>query len=111
MATRAFALTFLAALLAAGCATGPRVVALPGTGKTLEQFTADDAACRAWVSKQKGTGDQWRYDAAYLQCMYASGHRVPVPGSWGAAPVSPVPADVPPPPPGPPPPPPAGPSR
>lgn len=116
MATRALALPLLATVLLAGCATGPHVVALPGTGKTLEQFTVDDAACRDWVSKQAGSGTQWRYDSAYVQCMYARGHKVPVPGGWGAgsptsAPASAVPADVPAPPPGPPPPPPPGPSR
>jgi hypothetical protein len=38
-----------AALLAAGCASvppGPTLPALPGTGKTMEQFQADAAACR-----------------------------------------------------------------
>jgi uncharacterized protein YcfJ len=137
--TMAVALT---ALLAA-CATvptGPSVMALPGSGKTFEQFRRDDASCRQYALMQIGGrtaaeagnesfarsaalgtvvgaavgaaagGDrgagvgaatglafgsavganeaqassydaQRRYDIAYIQCMYASGHRVPVSGS------------------------------
>jgi hypothetical protein len=36
-------------LLLIGCATvpsGPSVMVLPGTGKSLEQFQADDLVCR-----------------------------------------------------------------
>jgi hypothetical protein len=119
--------------------TGPSVMALPGTGKSFDQFRADDASCRQFASSQiggvtanqaatnaavgsavvgtalgaaagaafnggsgaavgagagllagtvvgagnaqaSGYGTQRRYDYAYIQCMYASGHRVPVPG-------------------------------
>lgn len=38
-----------------GCATlpsGPSVMVLPGTGKTLEQFRGDDAACRQFANEQ-----------------------------------------------------------
>jgi hypothetical protein len=45
-------------LTAGGCVTvptGPSVMALPGTGKTFEQFQADDAVCRQWVLRQTGT--------------------------------------------------------
>lgn len=56
---------------------------------------------------------QRRYDNAYVQCMYASGHKVPVPADYTlrqqpAAPrvTAPAPATIPPPPPGMPPPPP-----
>ena len=50
-----------ASLLAlAGCAvappSGPEVVALPGNGKTYEQFVAEDATCRQSVSAQVGPG-------------------------------------------------------
>jgi hypothetical protein len=41
-----------------GCAsvpTGPSGMALPGTGKSFEQFQADDAACRQWAQQQTGT--------------------------------------------------------
>ncbi|UXU92182.1 YMGG-like glycine zipper-containing protein [Burkholderia sp. S-53] len=131
----------LAGLLGA-CAympTGPSVMALPGTGKSFDQFRADDGSCRQYAFEQSGgvsagqastasavgsaavgtalgaaagaafnggTGAavgagagllagsvvgagaaqgsaydiQRRYDYAYLQCMYATGNRVPVPG-------------------------------
>jgi len=44
---------------------------------------------------------QERYDVAYVQCMYASGHQVPVPAGMGA--LSSMPAGNTPPPPPPPP--------
>lgn len=47
----------LAVLLAAGCATvpsGPTVMALPGTGKTFDQFRLDDADCRQFAYAQIG---------------------------------------------------------
>ncbi len=52
----------LSALLA-GCVslpTGPSVMALPGAGKTFEQFRADDADCRNYAYQQIGgtTADQ-----------------------------------------------------
>jgi outer membrane lipoprotein SlyB len=53
---------------------------------------------------------QQRYDAAYIQCMYAKGNQVPVSGQFsGATPqrAAPANAHIPPPPPGLPPPPPA----
>jgi len=43
------------ALLGAGCASipaGPSTLALPGTGRTYEQFRADDALCRREASLQ-----------------------------------------------------------
>jgi hypothetical protein len=137
---------------------------LPGTGKSFDQFRADDAACRQYAFEQiggvtpnqaasdsgvrsaavgtavgtaagaaiggsegawvgAGTGLlvgglygteaagyssyalQNRYDIAYIQCMYAKGHRVPVSGRimWKQGETS-----IPPPPPGMPPPPPPG---
>lgn len=52
---------------------------------------------------------QQRFDVAYIQCMYAKGHQVPVSGQFSGAPqqqpVAPA-ANIPPPPPGTPPPPP-----
>lgn len=44
-----------------GCATmpvGPSVMALPGSGKTFEQFQADDAVCRQWAAQQIGQSPQ-----------------------------------------------------
>lgn len=47
---------------------------------------------------------QRRYDHAYIQCMYAKGHRVPVPGGYSTRRYSAPPAYVSPPPPAAPPP-------
>jgi len=161
----------LAALILAGCAsvpTAPNVMVLPGTGRTFDEFRADDVYCRDYAYHQIGGaareqsansaaignaavgtaigavagaaiggrggagagagmglivgsasgaeasrgavyGSQRHYDHAYVQCMYARGHRVPVSmsGYTSSAP-APQPAAVPPPPPaGNPPPPPA----
>ncbi len=84
--------TFVTVGLLSGCATvpvGPSVMALPGSGKSLEQFHADDAACRQWATQQdqataaaaaqsygSGMRQRW-YDMAYLQCMYAKGNQIP----------------------------------
>jgi hypothetical protein len=84
--------------------TGPTIFALPGRDKTLEQFTADDGRCRQYASERLGAvaqdnalDMQRRYDTAYVQCMYAAGHRVPVAGIFASQPPG-----SPPPPPGPP---------
>jgi hypothetical protein len=80
---------FAATVLIAGCAhapTGPGVMVLPGAGKSLEQFQTDDGTCRQMggqeIEKTKGgeVSAQRRYDMTYMQCMYAKGHQVPVPG-------------------------------
>ena len=44
-------------ILVAGCTTlpsGPSVMVLPGSGKTFDQFRADDAECRQYASMQVG---------------------------------------------------------
>lgn len=97
-------------LLAGACATPPTepgVLALPGTGRNLDEFNADDLDCRRRAAAPPGgaasgswTDQQRRYDFAYIQCMYVKGHRVPVPGQFTGAPAS-----------GPPPPPPAKPEQ
>jgi len=155
-----------AVLLLAGCAsvpTAPSVMVLPGTGRTFDEFRADDAYCRDYAFQQIGGrsreqvasssavqnaavgtaigavagaaiggrdaagvgagmglivgsasgadasrhavyGSQRQYDHAYVQCMYARGHRVPV--SMSGYTSAPPAAPLPPPPPGNPPPPP-----
>src|SRR2546429_6492430 len=48
-------------VLLAACTTvlpGPRVMVLPGAGKSFEQFQTDDAVCRQWASQQAGTTAQ-----------------------------------------------------
>ncbi|TPQ35539.1 YMGG-like glycine zipper-containing protein [Cupriavidus pinatubonensis] len=142
--SRSLVVAMSAATVALGaCAvlpSGPSVTVLPGTGKTFDQFRADDGNCRQYAFGQvggvssaqaantsavgstvvgtalgaaagaafgggegaavgagvglltgaafgasnaqySGYGTQHQYDAAYLQCMYASGHRVPVYGN------------------------------
>jgi hypothetical protein len=110
-------LSALALLALAGCAmpppSGPSVISLPGRDKSLEQFTADDMKCRQFATERSTAGQtamlsDWEmqrgYDMAYVQCMYAAGHRVPVGGMFASQPQG-----TPPPPPGVPPgPPPAG---
>lgn len=54
-------LVIAVAITMTACATvptGPSVMALPGSGKSFEQFQADDALCRQWASQQAGTTGQ-----------------------------------------------------
>ncbi|MES2012362.1 MAG: YMGG-like glycine zipper-containing protein [Pseudomonadota bacterium] len=155
----------LTTLLLGACASipnGPSNMALPGTGKSFDQFRYDDGSCRQFAHDQIGGttanqaadnsfvgsaivgtvlgaaigaaaggdegagvgaatglfvgslmgvdeahasayGAQHRYDNAYVQCMYAKGHRVPVSGHIEQQPAyrqPPRPARYPPPPPG-----------
>jgi hypothetical protein len=84
-----------AVLAITGCAslpTGPNVMALPGTGVSFDPFRNDDTLCEQYASTQVGGGTgtasgseqemQERYDVAYVQCMYAKGHRVPISGPF-----------------------------
>lgn len=106
-------------LAIAGCAslpTGPNVMVLPGNGVVFDRFRNDDSVCEQYASTQVGSGKnapngstlelQERYDVAYVQCMYAKGHRVPVSGPFSDAvphtTVTPA-VNIPPPPPGTPP--------
>lgn len=77
-----------------------------GAGLLMGSAAGSDA------SRASAYGSQRQYDNAYIQCMYAKGHRVPVPGNVNySSPVAPVratEANIPPPPPGSPPPPPPG---
>src|SRR2546429_6308846 len=59
MRTGVLALVFTLSLGA--CATVPlglSVMVLPGTGKSFDQFQAEDAVCRQWASMQTGTTPQ-----------------------------------------------------
>ena len=88
-----WALAIVAGLLLAGCASapsGPSVMALPGSAKSFDEFRADDAGCRQFAAADPDATKQWRYDMAYLQCMYARGHQIPLPsGAFTAPPGSP----------------------
>ena len=148
--------------------TGPSMLVLPGTGRSMENFRYDDNECRQYAYFQiggvttqdaanqaavgsavvgtavgalagaaiggsqgaavgagvglvggtavgtssayaSGYGTQRQYDNAYIQCMYAKGHRVPVPANMAyPRAVRSNDAGIPPPPPGAPPPPPPG---
>lgn len=73
-----------------------------GAGLLLGSAMGSDSARSSTVGTQK------QYDNAYIQCMYAKGHRVPVPGNMSySAPIRAQDAGIPPPPPGSPPPPPS----
>ena len=55
------ALALLVIFTASGCATvptGPTVSVMPGSGKSFEQFQADDAVCRQWAGQQIGLSTQ-----------------------------------------------------
>jgi hypothetical protein len=98
----------LSLLVLAGCAStpeGPGVLVLPGSGRSFDQFRADDTECRRHAAAQASDGSQQRYDFGYQQCMYARGHKVPVAGRYGESreaprrgtPVPPPPPNQPPP--------------
>jgi len=112
----AYRLSLVVALFLVGACTtvptGPSVLVLPGTAKSLDQFRADDLECRQFAQAQlggatpaqaasesgaqiaavgtaAGTGAenrasdlQRRYDYGYMQCMYFKGHKIPVPESF-----------------------------
>lgn len=81
----------------AGAVIGGRDAAGVGAGTGLIIGSVSGAE----ASRGGTWGNQRRYDNAYVQCMYAKGHRVPVSGQY-----TPAASPSPPPPPGSPPPPP-----
>lgn len=115
-----FSIVLLSSVIVAmtGCVSlpnAPAVMVLPGTGIVFEKFRNDDVACQQYASYQIASSNisayelQQRYDVAYVQCMYAKGHQVPVSGQFSGVvsshPAVPT-ANIPPPPAGMPPPPP-----
>jgi len=110
------ALVFGALLLLSACGStpvyGPGVLVLPGTGKSFDQFRSDEHDCRGYAQAQltdrdQDSAGQQRYDRAFLQCMYAKGHKIPLSGRYSdsteSARSAGVSAPLPPPPPGQPP--------
>ena len=76
-------LAIIASLLLAACArvpSRPGIAALPGSAKTAGEFRADDAVCRQAAAIEAKATEKWRYDMTYLQCMYAKGDQIPIPG-------------------------------
>ncbi len=112
------AVTGAAVGTALGAATGAAIGAAAGDPATGAAVGAGvgllgGSAAAADETNYGRWSIQRRYDAAYTQCMYAKGNRVPVPASSGPAAVYRMPPpprrDLPPPPPGRPPlPPPSG---
>jgi len=87
------ALAFGALLLLSACGStpvyGPGVLVLPGTGKSFDEFRSDEHDCRGYAQTQLTDQEQdsagplqQRYDRAFLQCMYAKGHKIPVSGRY-----------------------------
>lgn len=122
MKTRPLLLASSLLVLLTACSTmptAPGVLVLPGGGKNFEDFRRDDVQCRQFAAQQIGSapgsanaqggsyGWQRQYDNAFVQCMYASGHVVPVPGDVArgrtVVPTEPAPGNYPPPPGNPPP--------
>jgi len=89
---------------AAGAAMGGHQGAGAGAGAGLIMGTVAGAG----AGQSSGYGTQRRYDNAYVQCMYAKGHSVPVAGRHINNPAPQSVTNIPPPPPGNPPPPPPG---
>lgn len=82
----------------AGAAIGGNEGAGVGAGTGLLVGSAAGAS----AGEAAAYGSQQRYDYAFIQCMYAKGHRVPVYGRFIDAPaVPPPPPSAPPPPPSP----------
>jgi hypothetical protein len=91
---------------AIGAVAGAAIGGHQGAGVGAGTGLLFGSAVGAGSQQDANRGSQRGYDAAYIQCMYAKGHRVPVPGgygrTWTQAPGEPVYAAPPPPPPPPP---------
>lgn len=82
---------------AASAAVGTAVGAVAGAAIGGQQGAAVGAGSGLIVgsavgidhAQQAGYGTQRQYDNAYVQCMYAKGHRVPVPAGMASAYVAP----------------------
>jgi outer membrane lipoprotein SlyB len=95
-----------------GAAAGAAIGGHEGVGVGAGTGLVVGGLAGAGAAEASGYELQRRYDTAYIQCMYARGHQVPVSGRiYRQSPpssYSPRPPGVPPPPPGMPPPPPPG---
>lgn len=82
---------------AAGAAIGGNQGAGVGAGTGLLMGSMAGAS----AGEASAYGSQRRYDYAFIQCMYAKGHRVPVSGQFTVSPPAPPPppGSTPPPPP------------
>ncbi len=82
-------------LLLFGCAhavKGPSVVIYPAAGKSPQDFAQEEQTCRSYARQTLSSQDatrslhkqQFIYDAAYEQCMAASGNPLPPNSFWSA---------------------------
>lgn len=92
MARSAVAGTAIGAV--AGAAIGGEQGAGIGAGTGLLMGSAAGAS----AGETSAFGSQRRYDHAFIQCMYAKGHRVPISGQFAVSPPAPPPPPPPPPP-------------
>lgn len=88
---------------AVGAAAGALIDGSSGAGVGAGAGLLVGSMIGAGMAQSSAYGAQQRYDAGYLQCMYAKGHKIPV---WSRYASSPRQAYYPPPPPNAPPPPP-----
>lgn len=93
---------------AIGAAVGAALDGERGAGVGAGAGLLIGSAAGSESARVSGYESQRRYDHAYVQCMYASGHRVPVSGRYSTERSSRYRSTPPPPPPGSPPPPPPG---
>jgi len=98
---------------AIGAVAGAAIGGHQGAGVGAGTGLLFGSAVGAGSQQDANRGSQRQYDGAYVQCMYAKGHKVPVAGGYGRTwtqqgPSEPIYAPPPPPPGSPPPPPPPG---
>lgn len=82
-----------------GAAAGAAIDGGRGAGIGAGTGLLIGSAAGAGSAQTSGYGAQRRYDNAYVQCMYAYGHRVPVSGSYSSDAPRSSPSYSPPPPP------------
>ena len=83
---------------AIGAVAGAAMGGHDGAGSGAAAGLIVGSMAGAGTAEQTAWGTQRRYDNAYVQCMYAKGHRVPVSGGYSQASPA-VPQGSPPPPP------------
>lgn len=82
-----------------GAAAGAAIDGSQGAGIGAGTGLVVGSMAGASAGEAAGYGSQQRYDYAFIQCMYAKGHRVPVSGQMISHPIPPPPLGSPPPPP------------
>lgn len=85
---------------AVGAVAGAAMGGHEGAGSGAATGLIIGSMAGAGAAESSAWGTQRRYDNAYVQCMYAKGHRVPVSGGYSQSPPAPPAGTPPPPPPG-----------